>query len=148
MKNRVWALPEKELDQKIHTHESRENLKTLFIITMKDGTIYGNKAYTNKDHAARVFDAMADSDIYDDNEACLHVLWLPFVGRTVSYIHESEFIVPEKISALDVLELHNYYRRKIFACEEHAKKSEILKDIYDESGPSGVSIQHIRVIKN
>lgn len=145
MKNRVWTMSEIELDQKIQTYETRENLKTLFIITMRDGTIYGNKAYTDKDHAVRIFDAMADSSIYDDNEACLHVLWLPFIGRTVSYIYESEFVVPNNALSIDA---HNYYRRKIFACEDHAKKSEILKAIHDEAGTSGVSIQHIRVIKN
>lgn len=144
MENRVWTMSDTELNQKIQIYETRENLKTLFIITMRDGTIYGNKAYTNKDHAVRVFDAMADSSIYDDNEACLHVLWLPFIGRSVSYIHESEFVVPSNLS----IDAHNYYRRKIFACEDHAKKSEILKAIYDEAGISGVSIQHIRVIKN
>lgn len=148
MENRVWTMSDTELDQKIQTYETRENLKTLFIITMRDGTIYGNKAYTNKDRAVKVFDAMADSSIYDDNEACLHVLWLPFIGRTVSYIHESEFVVPGNASSIDLFDAHNYYRRKIFACEEHAKKSEILKAIYDEAGTSGVSIQHIRVIKN
>lgn len=148
MENRVWTLSNNELNQKIQEHESRDNLKTLYIITMRNGTIYSNKAYTNKDRAVRVFDAMCDSSIYDDNEACLHVLWLPFIGRTVSYIYESEFIVPGNATSIDVLNAHNYYRRKIFACEEHAKKSEILKAIYDEAGTVGVSIQHIRVVKN
>lgn len=121
---------------------------SLFAIIERDGTIYGNKVYTNKDRAVRIFDSMANSGIYDDFEFCLHALWLPFVGRTVSYIHESEFVVPDNSNETTVMEAQNYYRRKIFACEEHAKKSKILKAIYDEVGPSGVSIQHIRVIKN
>ena len=120
----------------------------LFIITRKDGTIYGDKAYTNKEHAVRIFDVAYDSGIWDDNELCLHVLYLPFIGRTVSYIYESEFVVPDNAHSTSVIEAHIYYRRKIFACEEHAKKSEILKAIYSEAGESGVSIVHIRVIKN
>ena len=131
-----------------HPNGSVNFNRPLFIIIKKDGTIYDNKAYTNKEHAMRIFDVIEDSDAYDDNEVCLHMIWLPFIGRTVSYIYESEFTVPNDTSTIDILEAQEYYRRKIFACEEHAKKSEIMKAIYNKVGNSGVSIQHIRVIKN
>ena len=120
--------------------------KEVYVIIMENGNIYDNKAYTNRDHAMRIFDILNDGS-KDNFEYCLHVKHLPFIGRTLSYIHEDNpYIDPlVKDTYICTLSLQHYYRNKIFACEVHAKESEVWSKIKNNPG---VSIQHIRAIKN
>lgn len=120
--------------------------KDVYVIIMGDGTIYDNKAYTDREHALKIFGILDDGS-KDNFEYCLHIKHLPFIVRTISYIHEAKPYIDPIVKGTYVctLSLQHYYHNKIFACEAHAKESEIWAKVKNNPG---VSIQHIKVIKN
>lgn len=106
----------------------------VYIIFNKDGTVYNNKVYTNRDRALRIYNGCKSTH-------SISYIILPFIGRSVSYIYESKLSDPDQRHAFE----NFYYKRKIFACEDHAKKSDIWNHLINRDN---ASIVHIRVVKD